>query len=1029
MKNVLGNGTKSRRSRDMNKQHSGSTTETDDEFTGTTTRKAWSDYCKGKSSQSEDDLRSEKKKKLARTKKLPASKKVSKGRIRKPKRPIKITGLDLLHTRTLFSTSDQAIGMRLPPAAGCIDEQLTRYAGTMIHEELDVPAAPSETPYALKILLDVYKAQFMNFLDSMKSSSFKENLHRQIENEKEKNKRLMNRTGQLEKQIKVLVEDSVVLLKARMQELGINTTSQNDLLCKAKEIVGKHKELQIMANKIQHQVNTLEEEHNTILASHVKKLAEKQTKQPIDFELASKDSHDLVLKEIENTFIQRKNLKNKISTLEAELAMIEKANEDKRQTVVTAAESQQPKTTPGIYVSGNIYKSSASNAPPTKSSRKNREHRTKTHDWPEIPEISKIEEKNPEILAQKILETGRQIEAGKLLANPQVKSGKADSVAYQKKAANAAQSMNVQSKGEHMSMPAPLVAQKISKSSTPSNVHQGLPKAGGGKKGADSHKVVNFEDRLKSIITSALQGQDQQPQPAQQNAAPPPQNLPQQKHQVQIIPQTSGSPKKAGAIQMGQYPGGGNWNLPGHPQQHQQQQMLSIVTGGPAPHHMSNVPTISPSQSSPIKNQRQMVALPQMAPHLPGEHQRVDHPLMMQGQHESTYAQLKRNEHLPNFSKVMNIMHQSEASKMYQRQPQHLQMMQQQQSQYLQSQREREASMMFQQRQVIDEKREFKTPDNVRYANERQDMGRSSVGSIENEYINSGGSNSSSNKSQTQRSSSSLSQPDYTQVSPAKLALRRHLSQEKLSQHPSMGPTTMGSQLMTKTIGDFINSEIEKTLEITPQSIINAVIQHNMPTGSRMANESVINCSVNQEREMDDHHHYATLKPTSSKSQHQQQHQQHQQQQQQQYMHEHYADHRQKMLPMTSKYAPQTAAARKSAIASPPMRHDEPINFISGPKSPDRHHHHHHHQQQQMQESSYKIDTKMFTSNIGMSMRKDESKEKIMEHEPPLEGLAASLRQHVIASMKIKEETETSEPKYPYSQIPFPPHNIKKECE
>lgn len=282
-----GNGTKSRRNRDLNKLHSGSTTESDDEFMGTTTRKAWSDYCKGKSSQSEDDLRSEKKKKLARTKKNPVSKKVPKGRIRKPKRPIKITGLDLLHSRTLFSTSDQAIGMRLPPAAGCIDEQLTSYAGTMTHEELDIPTAPSETPYALKILLDVYKAQFMGFLDSMKSSAFKENLHRQIENEKEKNKRLMNRTGQLEKQIKVLVEDSVVLLKARMQELGINTTSQNDLLCKAKEIVGKHKELQIMANKIQLQVNSLEEEHNTILANHMKKLAEKQAKQPIDFELVS----------------------------------------------------------------------------------------------------------------------------------------------------------------------------------------------------------------------------------------------------------------------------------------------------------------------------------------------------------------------------------------------------------------------------------------------------------------------------------------------------------------------------------------------------------------------------------------------------------------------------------------------------------------------------------------------------------------------------------------------------------------------
>jgi [histone H3]-lysine79 N-trimethyltransferase len=1002
---VLGNGTKSRRSRDLNKQHSGSTTESDDDFMGgsVATRKAWPEFVKEKSSQSEDELRLDKKKKLAKAKKAVA-KKVPKGRIRKPKRPIKIDGLDLLHTRTLFSTSDQAIGMRLPPAQGCIDEHLAAYAGTMTHEELDMPSTSSETPYALKILLDVYKAQFMGFLDSMKSSAFKENLHRQIESKRDEYKRLMNRTGQLEKQIKVLVEDSVVLLKARMQELGISTTSQNDLLCKAKEIVGKHKELQIMANKIQHQVDTLEEEN--------KKLTEKQSKELIDFELASKDSHDLVLKEIENTLIQRKNLRNKMLSLEAEVAMIEKANDDKKPSV---ADLQQPQQKSGIHIAGNIYKSSASASGPTKTSRKNREHRAKTHDWPEIPEIGKIEEKNPEILAQKILETGRQIEAGKLLSNTQTKQGKLENAGHQKKSSQISHQFNALPKGDPMSMAAPSIGLKAGKGGTAStnmNVHQGLPRAGGSKKASDSHKVVNFEDRLKSIITSALQGQDQQPPaPSQQShTITSPQNLHQKQPQPLMIPTTSGSPKKTASVQM-QYPGG-NWNLAGHP--HQQH---------PSAGQPQHLPTMATSQISPNKIQRQMVALPQMAPNLP-----PDQHASLQQHQESTYAQLKRNEHLPNFAKAMNIMHQNEANKLYQRPTQHQQIQmlqqQQQQNQYLQNQREREREnlILFQQRQ-IEEKREFKTPDNVRY--ERQDMGRSSVGSIESEYINSGGGSGSGNKSQMQRSSSSLSQPDYTQVSPAKLALRRHLSQEKLSQNPALGP-----QLMTKTIGDFISAEIEKTLEITPQSIINAVIQHNMPQSSnaRMAEESVINFSINQEREIDDHHHpYATLKP--SKSHQQQQQQQHYQQQQ---FHEHYVDQRQKnMLPASSKYAPSSSSTiRKSAISSPPIRHDEPIKFISGPKSPDRHHHRHiHHpkEQQESSSSSYKIDTKMFTSNIGSSYQAKEMKD--VRGQEPLEGLAASLRQHVIASMKIKEENE-GEPKYAYGNPPMSfPHIIKKESE
>lgn len=465
---------------------------------GTTTRRAWSDICKGRSSQSEDEFRTDKKK-LTKIKKVIIIKKNPKGRVRKPRRPIKITGLDLLHSQTLFSTSDQAIGSRLPPAAGCVDERLTNYAGTMIHEELEFSTVSKETPYALKILLDVYRNQFMSYLESMKSPPFKENLHRQIEREKEKNKRLMNRTGQLEKQIKVLVEDSVVLLKARMHELDINTTSQNDLLCKAKEIVGKHKELQTLANKIQSYVTSLEKEQTLLLATHLKNLADKQMKPPINMELSSKESHDLVLKEIENTLAQRKNLKNQISSLEAELSLME----DKVPRA-PATEPVQQKQPVEANFSGTAYKG---NANPAKASRKAREHRTKNHDWPEIPEISKIEEKNPELLAQKILETGRQIEAGKLLANAQGKPGKQESYPQKRNSGNQL-AMNLQPKEEPLGIPVS-TSQKGPKSSMPTNTP--LPKAGGYKKSSDSHKVVNFEDRLKSIITSALQGQDEQP--------------------------------------------------------------------------------------------------------------------------------------------------------------------------------------------------------------------------------------------------------------------------------------------------------------------------------------------------------------------------------------------------------------------------------------------------------------------------------------------------------------------------------------
>jgi [histone H3]-lysine79 N-trimethyltransferase len=170
------------------------TSDSDGEVTGPTTRRAWSDWCssKDKSSQSEEENNNstpastrssaaaaaaglparpvnttKKRKKLTRVKSTnnsskpqstaTAAQKKQRGRVKKGKRRVlKITGLDLLHSHTLMSTSEQAIGKRLPAAKGCVDQQLTTLAGDMQHEELDIPPV-AETPYALQILLDLYK--------------------------------------------------------------------------------------------------------------------------------------------------------------------------------------------------------------------------------------------------------------------------------------------------------------------------------------------------------------------------------------------------------------------------------------------------------------------------------------------------------------------------------------------------------------------------------------------------------------------------------------------------------------------------------------------------------------------------------------------------------------------------------------------------------------------------------------------------------------------------------------------------------
>lgn len=183
----------------------------------------------------------------------------------------------------------------------------------------------------------------MQSIDLMKTPEYKENVLRQIEQEKERNQSLLNRAGQLEKQIKVLIDDSVDLLKARMSELGISTTSHNDLLCKAKEIVGRHKELQALAAKLQQQVNHAEQEQQRLVKINLQNIADMQhdikngggvggqngmnmmmmssasatalmDAGSLINDMTPATSHELVLKEIANTLTHRKKLHAQVKT-------------------------------------------------------------------------------------------------------------------------------------------------------------------------------------------------------------------------------------------------------------------------------------------------------------------------------------------------------------------------------------------------------------------------------------------------------------------------------------------------------------------------------------------------------------------------------------------------------------------------------------------------------------------------------------------------------------------------------------------
>jgi len=146
-----------------------------------------------------------------------------KGRMKKGARgrkSLKIVGLEALHKQTVLSTSLDSMTKKLPAAPGTVDQQLTALlTENMAHTELDIPAAPQDTPYALQILLDVFRSQYTTMIEHMKSSAYVPQVQKQIAQEQERMARLKNRASQLDKQIKVFGIDIIDTIKFVCDEL------------------------------------------------------------------------------------------------------------------------------------------------------------------------------------------------------------------------------------------------------------------------------------------------------------------------------------------------------------------------------------------------------------------------------------------------------------------------------------------------------------------------------------------------------------------------------------------------------------------------------------------------------------------------------------------------------------------------------------------------------------------------------------------------------------------------------------------
>lgn len=79
------------------------------------------------------------------------------------------------------------MGKKLPPPPGCVDQQftsLTAVAAATLPVHTELPPAPGDTPYALQVLLDLYREQLLAAVDIMKTDTYAKEISEKIREEK-----------------------------------------------------------------------------------------------------------------------------------------------------------------------------------------------------------------------------------------------------------------------------------------------------------------------------------------------------------------------------------------------------------------------------------------------------------------------------------------------------------------------------------------------------------------------------------------------------------------------------------------------------------------------------------------------------------------------------------------------------------------------------------------------------------------------------------------------------------------------------
>ncbi|XP_039103912.1 histone-lysine N-methyltransferase, H3 lysine-79 specific isoform X2 [Hyaena hyaena] len=165
---------------------------------------------------------------------------------RKPKKSQ--TALDLLHGQASSQTaapspqdaykSPHSPFYQLPPS---------------VQRHAPAPDRPllAATPPALQKLLESFKIQYLQFLAYTKTAQYKASLQQLLDQEKEKNARLLGAAQQLFGHCQAQKEEIKRLFQQKLDELGVKALTYNDLIQAQKEISAHNQQLREQTEQLQ----------------------------------------------------------------------------------------------------------------------------------------------------------------------------------------------------------------------------------------------------------------------------------------------------------------------------------------------------------------------------------------------------------------------------------------------------------------------------------------------------------------------------------------------------------------------------------------------------------------------------------------------------------------------------------------------------------------------------------------------------------------------------------------------------------